>query len=237
MGRLQWRRFRELMSHLRDRGLTQTAKVALSAWRDRNFDHDGGFDTRTYDDLHVHKRRLPALQNATIYGPTRARPLFHLLQSLNVPRDAVFVDLGCGKGRALIVAARYGVRRLKGVELVPEFIRTCETNLEKVRSEIGDLRWEIFNVDIRGYAVSPEDDVFYLYDPCAWPDVLACLNNILASWRKHPRRLRVIYHNNLLERSRMEADVRGFDDLTEWSLDGNRFYVFGMNPPGQGSRR
>jgi SAM-dependent methyltransferase len=149
-----------------------------------------------------------------------------LLQALNIPREAVFVDLGCGKGRALIIAAQYGVRRLKGVELVPEFIRTCETNLKKVRAELGDLEWEIFSIDIKDYPISPEDDVFYLYDPCAWSDVLTCVKNILASWREHPRRLRVIYHNNLLASSRIEADVRGFDHLAEYCFDGNRFYVF-----------
>jgi hypothetical protein len=214
------------MCHLRDRGLTRTAQVGLSAWRDRQFDHLGGFDTRTCDDLHTRKQQIPALQNATIYAPTRARPLLALLRALNVPRDAVFVDLGCGKGRALIVAAQYGVRRLKGIELVPEFIRICEMNLQTMLSPAGKPEWQIFCVDIRDYAVSPEDDVFYLYDPCAWAVVVTCLNNILASWREHPRRLRVIYHDNLLARSRVEADVGGFDHLAEHCFDGNRFYVF-----------
>ena len=223
--RLQWRRLRELMKHLRDRGLSRTAQVGLSAWRDRSFDDSGGFDTRTCDDLHTRKRRIPALQHATIYAPTRALPLSGLLRALKVPRDAVFVDLGCGKGRALIVAAQYGVRRLKGIELVPEFVRSCEMNLQKVLSRGADLEWQILNLDIRDYAVSPEDDVFYLYDPCAWPVVLACLTNILASWREHPRRLQVIYHDNLLDRSRLEADAGGFDHLAEHCFDGNRFYV------------
>jgi hypothetical protein len=225
IGQVRSRRFRELLSHLRDRGLRRTAQVGLSAWRDRQFDHLGGFDTRKCEQLHDRKGRIPALENATIYAPTRARPLSSLLRALNVPRDAVFVDFGCGKGRALIVAAQYGVRRLKGIELVPEFIRTCETNLRKLRSQAGHFEWQIFNTDIKDYAVSPEDDVFYLYDPCAWPGVVTCLENILASWRQYPRLVRVIYHDNLLARSRLEADLSGFDHLAEHCFDGNRFYV------------
>jgi hypothetical protein len=214
------------MGHLHDRGLTRTAQVALSAWRDRHFDHVGGFDTRVLDDLQAHKRQIPALQDATIYAATRARPLAALLRTLNVPRDAVFVDFGCGKGRALIVAAQCGVRRLKGVELVPEFIRICEINLQKLLPQAGNLQWQIFNTDINAYAVSPDDDVFYLYDPCAWPGIVTCLNNILASWREHPRRLRVIYHDNLRARSSLEAHVSGFDHLAEHCFNGNRFYVW-----------
>ena len=53
-------------------------------------------------------------------------------------------------------------------------------NLEKVRSKVGNLQWQIFNIDIEGYAWAPEDDVFYLYDPCAWPDVVICPMNPIA---------------------------------------------------------
>jgi SAM-dependent methyltransferase len=225
VGRLQWRRFRELMSYLRSRGFSHTMHLALSVWRDRNFDGRTGFDTGILDDLQTHRRRLPALNGATIYAPSRAKPLLSLLQLLSIPTDAVFVDLGCGKGRALIVAAQYGVKKLKGIELVPEFIRSCEANLQKIRAAGRGIEWAIFNTDINRYEVSAEDDVFYLYDPCLWEDVVGCLNNILASWRATPRGIRVIYHNNLLPKARIESTVTAFDRIDEYCLDGNWFYV------------
>jgi SAM-dependent methyltransferase len=227
------------MRYLRGRGLIRTSQLALSVWRDRTFDRRTGFSTGVLDDLEAHRRRLPALRTATIYAPTRAKPFLSLLRALDVPRDAVFVDLGCGNGRALIIAAQHGVRKLKGVEVVPEFIRSCEANLQKIRTAGGRLDWNIFNTDIKRYEVSGEDDVFYLYDPCVWDDVIVCLNNILASWHRAPRRIRVIYHHNLLAKARIESDMAGFDRIDEYCFDGNWFFVFakeprGIRPPGTG---
>jgi SAM-dependent methyltransferase len=204
----------------------QTIQVVLSVLRDMRFDAVTGFETGSLDDLQRYKRLFPALQRATIYAPTRARPLRGLLEELKIPKDAQFVDLGCGKGRALIVAAQYGLRRLKGIDLVPDFVRTCETNLRKLRTGTGPIDVQIVTADIRRYEVAPEDEVFYLYDPCAWDDVRVCLGNILRAWHANPRPVRVIYHDNLLAKSRIVADVTGFDSLDAYCLDGNWFYVF-----------
>ena len=45
------------------------------------------------------------------------------------PRTATFVDLGCGRGRALVLAARSGFRRVIGVELDEELVADARNNL------------------------------------------------------------------------------------------------------------
>jgi len=47
----------------------------------------------------------------------------------NVPRHATLVDLGSGKGRALIIAARMGFRRVIGVEFAAELVDIARRNL------------------------------------------------------------------------------------------------------------
>jgi SAM-dependent methyltransferase len=47
-------------------------------------------------------------------------------------RDYAFVDLGCGKGRALIVATEYAFSRIIGVELSPELCATARRNAESI---------------------------------------------------------------------------------------------------------
>ena len=47
----------------------------------------------------------------------------------------VFVDLGSGKGRTLLLASEYPFRRIVGVELSPKLHRIAKTNVEKFRSE------------------------------------------------------------------------------------------------------
>jgi SAM-dependent methyltransferase len=45
------------------------------------------------------------------------------------PEEFCFVDVGCGKGRPLIIASQYGFRRLIGVEYSASLCRTAERNL------------------------------------------------------------------------------------------------------------
>ena len=50
-------------------------------------------------------------------------------------RDFIFIDLGSGKGRALLMASDYPFRRIVGVELLPQLHRAAQDNLTKYRSE------------------------------------------------------------------------------------------------------
>ncbi|MBZ5489392.1 MAG: class I SAM-dependent methyltransferase [Acidobacteriia bacterium] len=46
-------------------------------------------------------------------------------------QDFTFIDLGSGKGRALLMAAQYGFKRIIGVEFMPELHRVAQENIRK----------------------------------------------------------------------------------------------------------
>src|SRR5271154_1163699 len=46
--------------------------------------------------------------------------------------EAVFIDVGCGKGRALVVASEFPFRSIIGVELSPELAELAEENSQVV---------------------------------------------------------------------------------------------------------
>jgi SAM-dependent methyltransferase len=54
------------------------------------------------------------------------------LQVIPDPQDAAFVDIGCGKGRALIVASEFGFRSVVGIEISPELAQIAERNAATV---------------------------------------------------------------------------------------------------------
>src|SRR5258708_2128675 len=74
------------------------------------------------------------------YRPTEAN-LFHemldaLLEQIHPDfQDFVFIDLGSGKGRTLLMASDYPFRRILGVELLPELYQIAQDNLGRYRSE------------------------------------------------------------------------------------------------------
>ena len=74
------------------------------------------------------------------YQPTESALFHEMLDALSAQshpdfRDFVFVDLGSGKGRTLLMAADYPFRRIVGVELLPALHRSAQDNLKKYKSE------------------------------------------------------------------------------------------------------
>jgi SAM-dependent methyltransferase len=77
-----------------------------------------------------------------------------------IPKTGTFVDLGCGKGRALILAHRAGFRKLIGVEFSPALAAACRTNLAVLGIEA-----EIVECDAADFVFPDESCVIFMYNP------------------------------------------------------------------------
>jgi SAM-dependent methyltransferase len=82
------------------------------------------------------------------------------------PRNHWFADLGCGKGRALILAAESGFQRVIGVEFSLDLCRIARRNLAKL-----NLNAEILCQSARDYEFPRGSGVVFLYNPFG-PSVL-----------------------------------------------------------------
>ena len=68
------------------------------------------------------------------YQPTEPTLFEEMLASLKIDfRNFTFIDLGSGKGRALLLASAYPFRRIVGVELLPALNRIAQENLENYK--------------------------------------------------------------------------------------------------------
>lgn len=90
-------------------------------------------------------------------SPTETR-IREALES--VPRHTTLVDLGSGKGRALIVAARMGFREVIGVEFAAELADIARRNLA-----ITGAKAEVVEADASEYALPDGPLCIYLYSP------------------------------------------------------------------------
>ena len=85
------------------------------------------------------------------------------LTYLDVGADDVFIDLGCGRGRALIVAAEFPFRSLVGYELYPFIAGVGRKNVAKVKLS---QRVKIVESDASRPALPSEGKaVVFLYNP------------------------------------------------------------------------
>lgn len=128
------------------------------------------------------------------YAPVPIQGFTKALRRFRVPTEQTFVDFGCGKGRALILAARYGFPRVVGIDLVREFCVDAERNLvDYQRRRRKRAIAEVVCVDAAEYPVQPDDAVFFFYNPFPADVLRAVLRNIRQSLALHPREIRLIY--------------------------------------------
>jgi SAM-dependent methyltransferase len=139
------------------------------------------------------------------YQPTESGLFHEMLDALREEshsdfHDFVFVDLGSGKGRTLLMAADYPFRRILGVELLPALHLAAQANLSKYRGESQKcFALESICADATEFSFPDEPMVLYLFNPFPEAGLKRTIAKLERSLREHPRRVYLLYHNPLLE--------------------------------------
>jgi SAM-dependent methyltransferase len=112
------------------------------------------------------------------------------------PARFTFVDLGCGKGKPLLVAATYPFRRLVGVDISPACVAAARRNLARHRPPLPDpSRVELVVGDAEDFTFPDEPLVLYLFNPFPRAVFEAVVARLEASLRRRPRAVAVVYLN------------------------------------------
>ena len=191
--------FVQLAALLRDFFLDSLPSRCRRRYGDIDYDWDYRVDTTGA--TVSWRGRLLGLLNSP-YQPTDPALFQEMLSSLSIDfRDFIFIDIGSGKGRTLLMASDYSFRCIMGVELLPELSRVAQENIAKYRSE-SQKCFVIESIcgDAREFVFPPEPAVIYLFNPLPEAGLVQLLGNLERSLREHPRQLLVIYHNPVLER-------------------------------------
>jgi hypothetical protein len=146
------------------------------------------------------RSRLLGLFNSP-YQPTEPALFREMLGQLNLDfREFTFIDIGSGKGRALLMAADFPFRRALGIELLPELHRIAQENINNYRSDSQQCRVvESACGDAREFIFPAEPMVLYLFNPLPVAGLLQLLANLRRSMQENPRPVYLLYHNPLLE--------------------------------------
>lgn len=140
------------------------------------------------------RQRLDGSAGSYGYAPITISCFRSAMREFAVPAEMTFVDFGCGKGRALMLAASWGFPRVVGVEAVPEFCDQAERNVGRyLRRHKLSPELQLFCSDAGAYEVQPLDATFFLFNPFPGDVLLSVLANIRRSVEDHPREIRVIY--------------------------------------------
>ncbi len=152
--------------------------------------------TKTFQRVSLARLDIPFANKALgeEYAPSPVYPLRKLLGEISKSAEDVFVDFGCGKGRALLVASDFPFKRIVGVEFSRELCGIARENVERYRRRHpGMPPVEILESDVGEVIVDPDWTVLYFYSPFKAEVTRQIMRKIEASYASHPRRICVVY--------------------------------------------
>lgn len=118
-----------------------------------------------------------------------------LIEQLNIDLgNHSFIDLGSGRGRALMLAASFPFRRIIGVEFAAELHDAAHANLAAFANNGHDAsRIELLRADAASYSFPVEPLIIYLFNPFGSRIVRRVAKNAMSSWREAPRPVQILY--------------------------------------------
>lgn len=170
----------------------------LNYAREYHFDRRFGIDTRGRRLVPAEMMTRSKHRDVVAYEATSIPRLKQLLRSLPAidPAEFTFIDLGCGKGRTLAVAAHQGFRRVVGVELDSELAAVARANA-RVLQERTSRPVQVIERDASAYRLPLESSVIYLFNPFGLQTMRSIATEVVTSLVEHPRPLFVVYLNPL----------------------------------------
>ena len=135
------------------------------------------------------------------YQPTEPDLFREMMASLPIEFDEfTFVDIGSGKGRTLLMASEYPVRRIVGVELMAELHRAAEENIRLFHSAAQKCtQVEAVCMDACDFVFPETPLVLYLFNPLPEAGLRRVIRNLERSLEQSPRPVWIVYHNPAID--------------------------------------
>ncbi len=135
-------------------------------------------------------------------------PVRRALKDLAPGPADVFVDLGSGKGQALLVAAQLPFRRVIGVEIYEELSLCAKRNIERARPRLRARDVDSVTANVLEWEVPDDVSVVFMFNPFVGQTFRTAVSRIFESYDRRPRTIHIVYavpweHNWLLSTGRV----------------------------------
>jgi len=127
------------------------------------------------------------------YTPSDWFTVRSALKALTVRPDDVLIDFGCGKGRVVLMAARYPFKRVIGVDVSGALISIARRNVARNADRLRCKDIALIQADAADYEVPDDVTIAYFYKPFTGETFAKVVDQLLASLERRPRRLQVIF--------------------------------------------
>jgi SAM-dependent methyltransferase len=194
-----WKSIHKKAKRLKRQGVRKSLQSFECLIHDWWFDRQFGVQTKGKINLSSLGVKTPYLEKdkrQRSYQATRVRAFRKLMATLAPHKDNVFVDLGSGMGRMLLLAMEYGFRKAVGVELSSHLCRIARRNIEiyrenhPTRTEV-----EIVESDVMEYDLKDDESVYFLFNPFSDEVMGVFFEKLRLSLENRARQVWIIYNN------------------------------------------
>lgn len=155
-----------------------------------------GIQTTGIDDL-VDSVSEQDREHASIYQPLNyfiAEWLFARLNNSDKEGKS-FMDAGCGRGRAMAMAAAYGFKKIYGFDISPRLCYEAMPNLQAVKNRYPGCEVAIECIDAKNAVIPDDCSVIFLFNPFDKTVMEPFVKKVTQSLTAFPRKMKVLYAN------------------------------------------
>ena len=145
------------------------------------------------------------------YDGSQWLPVQRALKDLRPGPSDVFVDLGSGKGKTLLIAGRLPYRRVVGVEIDKELSQCARRNIKQAQPRLRAHEVDCVTAGVLDWPIPDEVSVVFMFNPFIGQTFRTAAGQIFESYDRRPRTLHILYmypweHDWLLSTGRVVVD-------------------------------
>jgi len=166
-------------------------------YKENKFDKYYGTNTNQKLDLKDYSVDSPNIDHACWYEAITKTYFDKMINQLSVEfQNNIFIDLGSGKGKSLMLAANYPFKKIIGVEFSPELHEIAEKNIEMFSTkERVQTPIQLHCMDAELYDLPMENIVVFLYNPFQGKVMRSVVEKFEKFLSDHPHQLTILYRN------------------------------------------
>ncbi|MDP2922776.1 MAG: methyltransferase domain-containing protein [Candidatus Omnitrophota bacterium] len=189
---------------------------SLDTIRDFRYDSRLGIETTGY---YIPRNPQTFFGDEFRYGTMEYSIFEKIIPFLQLNENDIFVDIGCGKGRAVLYAATRKIKKVIGIEYEKSLVDIARKNISSFKALKTEI--EIIQADAGTYETT-EGTVFFLNNPFGYKTLIKVLDNIRNSTLAYPRKVRIAYYGKLYK---VLLDTAGWLE-PEGEINGTGFFVW-----------
>ena len=184
-------------------------RTSLDSAQDRMFDRLLGVSTR--ERIITNGSIFTSGGDNCPYDGSQWLPVQRALKDLRPGPSDVFVDLGSGKGKTLLIAGRLPYRRVVGVEIDEELSQCARRNIKQAQPRLRAQEVDCITAGVLDWPIPDQVSVVFMFNPFIGQTFRTAVGQIFESYDRRPRTLHIVYmypweHDWLLSTGRVVVD-------------------------------